>query len=194
MIKKLFVASNNPDKLKEIKDIFLKNDLNIEILCPNDFNDDSDVDEDGFSFKENALLKANFYFNKYHYPTIADDSGIEIDYLNNLPSIHSKRFLNTEDYILKNNIILDIMKDIKNRKATFYNCIAYIDENIEKTFVGTNVGEISHIQKGNEGFGYDPIFLIPDLNKTEAELGSTYKNIYSHRAKALKLFIDYVKE
>jgi len=195
MINKLLVASSNAHKIEEIKDILNRNNLNIEILSYKDFDDSSEPIEDGLNFEENALIKANFYYEKYHLPTLADDSGITIDYFNNLPGIHSSRFLHSNDYVSKNNRILELMKNVKNRKASFIAVVAYIDEEgNQHIFKGINNGLISTEQKGDKGFGYDPIFLIEEFNKTEAELGEEYKNEFSHRAKAMKQWIGYVKK
>lgn len=193
-MKSLFIGTSNLHKIEEIKEIFRKNNIEIDIKCPKDFNDDSDPVEDGFIFEENAIIKARFYYDKYHIPCLAEDSGITIEYLNNFPGIHSKRFLNKYNDSQKNDYILKIMEGIKNRKATFHDVVCYIDENGRiNTFEGLNEGEIALEQKGNEGFGYDPIFMIPKLGKTEAELGDDYKNENSHRAIAFKKFIEYLK-
>lgn len=192
---KLFIASNNKNKIREIKDILIKNNIFLDLLTPNDFEDKSEPIEDGNSFEENAIIKARYYFDKYKIPCIGEDSGICIEYFNNLPGIHSKRFLQNYDNYNKNEKILSIMNNVKNRKASFNTYICYIDENGEQhIFNGIHVGEISKQQKGNEGFGYDPIFLIPEFNKTEAELGNEYKNMNSHRAKALSKFVKYLNE
>lgn len=193
-MKSLFIGTSNLHKIEEIKIIFKKNDIDIDIKSPRDFNDDSDPIEDGFSFEENAIIKAKYYYDKYHIPCLAEDSGITISYLNDLPGIHSKRILNQLNDSKKNEYILQIMKNVKNRRAIFHDVVCYIDQNGNlHTFEGLNEGEISLQQKGNEGFGYDPIFLIPELHKTEAELGDDYKNEHSHRAIAFKKFIEYIK-
>ena len=193
-MNKIFIASNNAHKIGEIRNILRDNGIDAELLCPKDFNDRSEPVENGKSFKENAFIKAEYYFNKYHYPTLADDSGICIDYLNGLPGIHSSRFYGEYDYHEKNQKVLRMMKNVKNRKACFYDVICYIeDKNKISYFEGINPGEIALEEKGNEGFGYDPIFLIPEYNKTEAELGDAFKNENSHRAKALKKWAEYVR-
>lgn len=193
-MKSLFIGTSNLHKIEEIKIIFKKNSIDIDIKSPRDFNDDSDPIEDGFSFEENAIIKAKYYYDKYHIPCLAEDSGITISYLNDLPGIHSKRILNQLNDSQKNEYILQIMKNVKNRRAIFHDVVCYIDQNGNlHTFEGLNEGEISLQQKGNEGFGYDPIFLIPELHKTEAELGEDYKNEHSHRAIAFKKFIEYIK-
>ena len=193
-MEKLFIASNNAHKISEIKDILTRNGFNVDVFCPKDFNDHDEPIEDGLTFEENAYIKAKYYFDKYHMPTLADDSGVTIKYLNDLPGIHSARFLHCDDYKIKNEKILDLMKGIKNREAYFIDVICYIDESGKESYSrGENKGLIAYEQKGDKGFGYDPIFIIEEFNKTEAELGEEYKNKYSHRAKALKEWIKNVK-
>lgn len=195
MLKKIFVGSNNEHKILEIKDIFKLNNFNVEILSPRDFNVSDEPIEDGLSFNDNSLIKAQFYYDLFKLPTIGEDSGIEIEYFGNRPSIYSKRFLGHLNDYDKNEYILSLMKYVKNRNARFVTSLAYIDENGNHTFfIGENIGQIALKQAGNKGFGYDPIFLIPEYNKTEAELGEEYKNENSHRAKAFKEFITYVKK
>ena len=194
-MKDLFIATNNKHKLEEINAIFKINNFNINILTPRDFDDYSDPIEDGFTYEENAYIKASYYFNKYHLPTIADDSGLSIKYFNNLPNLHSKRFLYGKNNDETNEFIVEVMKYVKDREAIFESVICFIDENSNiNYFSGNNIGEIAYEIKGNEGFGYDPILYIPYMKKTEAELGNDFKNHYSHRAKAIKRFINFVKE
>ena len=193
-MKTLFIGSGNQHKIEEIKQIFRKNNIEIDIKSPKDFNDDSDPIENGNSFEENAIIKAKFYYDKYNIPSIGEDSGICIEHLNNMPGIYSKRFFNGMNDYDKNNCVLKIMEGVKNRKAVFHDVVCYIDEhgNVH-IFEGLNEGEISLAQAGNEGFGYDPIFYIPKYGKTEAELGNEYKNEFGHRAKAFNKFIEYLK-
>ena len=191
---KVFIASNNPNKLYEFKEIFKLNNFDIEVVSPADYNDIEEPVEDGSSFEENAYIKAKFYFDKYHLPTIADDSGLCIDFYNGGPGIHSARFLSGMSYTEKNIYIVNEMKDCNQRHAQFVDVICYIDEKGEALYYkGTNDGEIARQLKGTKGFGYDPIFFINEYNATEAELGDEYKNKYSHRAKAIKKWIEYVK-
>ena len=193
-MKTLFVGTSNSHKVKEIENIFRLNGIEVDIKTPKDFNDESDPLEDGLSFEENAIIKTKFYYDKYKIPCIGEDSGICIEYLNNEPGIHSKRFLGYLNDYDKNEYILNLMQGISNRKATFHDVVCYIDFNGNiHTFEGINHGEISLEQRGNEGFGYDPIFYIPSLNKTEAELGQEYKDRNSHRALAFRKLIEYIK-
>lgn len=195
MIDTLFIGTSNEHKKEEIKSIFEKNGLSINIKTPKDFNNNDEPVEDGFSFEENATIKSEYYHKKYNIACLAEDSGICIDYLNGYPGIHSKRFLGNLNDRDKNEKILEIMNGIENRKASFHCVICYIDDlGIKHIFEGINNGKISKVQIGEFGFGYDPIFLIPEYNKTEAELGEEYKNVYGHRAKAFDKFIEYIKD
>lgn len=194
-MKKLFIASNNAHKIEEIKDILLRNNIEIEILCPKDFNYLEEPVEDGKTFEENAYIKAKFYYEKHHLPTLADDSGICIDFLDGGPGIHSARFLPDMNYDEKCDYIVNLLGDSTNRGAQFVDCMCFIDKdgNVYE-YRGTNEGTIAYKKAGHEGFGYDPIFVIPEYNKTEAELGADYKDEHSHRAKALKKWIIDAKE
>lgn len=194
-MRKLFIASNNAHKISEISDILKDNGVEVELVCPKDMDHHEEPVEDGTSFKENAYIKAKYYHDLFKLPTIADDSGICIDYFGGKPGIHSARFLPEMDYPQKCRYIVDVMKDVKNRGARFVDCLCFIDKDEEVHFYeGVNEGEISEEPAGVKGFGYDPIFLIPEYGKTEAELGEEYKNVYSHRAKALKKWIIDAKE
>lgn len=192
---KLMVATNNAHKLEEMKDIFNSLDFDVDLISPNSFNDHTEPLEDGLSFKENAYIKAKYYYDKYHIPTIADDSGIYIKYFNNYPGIHSSRFLNSNTNEERNTKILELMKYVKDRTCVFNCWLCYINEKGEtKFFCGTLDGEISHEAKGDFGFGYDPIFYLKEYNKTNAELTNYGKNKISHRFKVLKDFVNEVNK
>ena len=194
-MKKIFIASNNQHKLDEIKDILKRNNMDIEVLCPNDFDCKQEPIENGNSFEENAYIKAKYYYDLFKLPTIADDSGLCIDFFNGGPGIYSARFmpeLNTEE---TNDYIINQMKDASNRNAQFVDCLCFIDKDGNVYYYkGINEGTIAYKKAGVKGFGYDPIFVIPKYNKTEAELGEEYKNEFSHRAKAIKEWVIDAKE
>ena len=194
-MKKLLIASNNPDKIKEIKEILEDNGVVLELVTPKDLGFTTEPDENGESFADNAYIKASYYHQLSGLPTIADDSGICIDYLGGKPGIHSARFLPEMTYPEKCSYIVEIMKDVTERGAQFVDFLCFIDENENVNYYeGKNAGAIAEEPAGDKGFGYDPIFLIPEFNKTEAELGEEYKNVYSHRAKALKKWIIDAKD
>ncbi len=191
----MLIASNNAHKLEEIRDILKKNGIDIEVLSPADLDCHEEPEEDGNSFEENAFIKARYYRDLFHLPTIADDSGICIDYFAGKPGIHSARFLPEMDYPAKCSFICEVMKDVKERGARFVDCLCFIDDQDKvRYYTGVNEGLIADHPAGVKGFGYDPIFLIPEHGLTEAELGEGYKNEYSHRAKALKKWIIDAKE
>lgn len=191
-MEKLLIASNNMKKIEEFQAIL--QDFPIKMYSLKDFDDKEDVEENGKTFHENALIKASHFANKYNILTISDDSGLEVEALNNMPGIHSKRYSNNGD--LANNLkILQEMTNLNNRKARFRTVLCLYNPNGEiHYFEGILTGEIAYTAKGEGGFGYDPIFLIKEYNKTLAELGSNYKNKISHRAKALFKFKEFMDE
>ncbi|MBR5755130.1 MAG: RdgB/HAM1 family non-canonical purine NTP pyrophosphatase [Erysipelotrichaceae bacterium] len=194
-MKKLFIASNNAHKIDEIETILRQNGVDMEVTCPKEMDCHEEPEENGQTFEENAYIKAKFYYDLFHLPTIADDSGICIDYFDGGPGIYSARFLAELDYDKKCDRIIEMMKDTDDRGAQFVDCMCFIEENGNVSYyTGTNEGYIAREKAGHEGFGYDPIFVIPEYNKTEAELGMVYKNEHSHRAKALKKWILDAKE
>lgn len=194
-MKEILVATNNNHKLEEMKDIFNSLSFDVKLISPKDFNDHTEPIEDGLTFKDNAYIKAKYYYDKYHLPTIADDSGIYIKYFNNYPGVHSSRFLKTDDNNERNLKILDLMKNVKDRECIFNCWLCYIDDkgNV-KYYSGTLEGEISKEAKGDFGFGYDPIFFLKEYNKTNAELTNYGKNKISHRFKVLKDFVNDINK
>ncbi len=192
-MEKLFVATSNAHKLEEIREILKLYGIERELVCPASFDDHDEPVEDGKSFKDNALIKARYWFNKYHLPTIADDSGLTIHFFNEFPGIYSARFMQNYSYFEKNSWILKGMKNESDREARFHCVIAYINENTEECFEGILQGEIADSIKGEHGFGYDPIFFLPELNKTTSELSPEEKNRLSHRSLALRKWAEYVK-
>ena len=190
------LATRNAGKILEIKDLL--GNIGIEFLTLDDFPGIPDVAEDGKSFFDNALIKARFVSEWTGYPSLADDSGLEIEALGGKPGIHSARYSgkNATD---QNNIlkVLDELKDISsdNRKA-FFTCVIvlYCPGGKYEFFEGILQGSIAYEQRGSYGFGYDPIFIIPEFNKTAAEILPELKNSVSHRAKALEKLRDKLKE
>lgn len=187
-MKKLLVASSNEHKFFEIKKM-LEN-IEVELLSLKDLECFDDVTEDGRTFAENALIKARYYYEKFKIPTIADDSGIIIDYFNNFPGIYSARFLKNLKNNERNEMIVNILKDVSNKNASFTASIAYVGK-IEKVFVGKMLGKISDKVEGELGFGYDPIFIPDGYDKTISQLGDDIKNKISHRSKAINEFINF---
>lgn len=190
-MNKLLIATNNLHKLNEFKSIFNDLSANVEIVSLKDFGDSSEPIEDGLSFEENSYIKCKYYYDKYHLPTIADDSGICIKYFNDYPGIHSSRFLKADSYAQRNSYILSLMKNVKDRSCVFNCCLCYIDDYGNVKYYKSSInGEISKEAKGDYGFGYDPIFYLKEYNKTNAELTDYGKNKISHRYRVVKDFVN----
>ncbi len=188
---KIIIATHNQNKVKEFKEIL--KDFKVELISLSEMNDHEEIIEDGQTFEENATIKVKHIAKKYQMPVISDDSGLEVEALNNRPGIYSARYSGKGD--LENNLkILSELKEIKNRKARFICVIAYSTPLGEiKTYKGIWEGKISQEIKGNNGFGYDPIFIPKHKTKTVAELSEKEKTKNSHRSKALKQFKEDFK-
>jgi XTP/dITP diphosphohydrolase len=188
-MKKIVLASNNAGKLREFNTLFAKYD--IEVVAQNNFNV-PDVIEDGLSFVENAIIKARHTAKCTGLPSIADDSGLEIDALNGSPGIYSARFAGENVTDLENtNLVLEKLKNIpdEQRTARFQCLLVYMEHANDVTPLicqGTWEGKILTQAQGENGFGYDPIFYVPTYKCSAAELGSKVKNSLSHRYQALQ--------
>ena len=193
-MEKLFVATSNAHKLEEIREILKLYGIERELVCPASFDDHDEPIEDGKSFKDNALIKARYWFNKYHLPTIADDSGLTIHFFNEFPGIYSARFMQNYSYFEKNSWILKGMKNESDREAKFHCVIAYINENTEECFEGILQGEIADSIKGEHGFGYDPIFMPEGHAQTFAEMSAHEKNTISHRRRATDALLQLLEK
>ena len=201
-MKKLVVASNNAGKIKEIKRIL--SDINIEVVSLKDIGLDIDVEEDGLTFEDNARKKCTEIYKELvkrgenNFIVMSDDSGLEVEYLNSEPGVFSARYAGEHGNDKKNNekLLLNLKGvDYKNRKARFVCQLAIINyKNEYKSIRGTVEGYILENQKGNEGFGYDPLFFYEPLNKSFAELTLEEKNKISHRGLALKKFREIIEE
>ncbi|MED7787467.1 RdgB/HAM1 family non-canonical purine NTP pyrophosphatase [Francisella sp. 19X1-34] len=194
-MKEIVLASSNKGKIKEFKKIFAE--INIKIIPQTEFNV-PDAEETGLSFIENAILKARNCSEHTGLPAIADDSGLEVFSLNGEPGIYSARYSgehgNDKANIIK---LLDKLKDHSCKKARFVCALAYVKHPLDPTpitAVGFLNGEISDISRGAYGFGYDPIFILPELKKTLAEISPEHKNQVSHRSIALKKLIRTLTE
>lgn len=194
MQKIIILASNNKNKLREIKSKL--SSFNIDVLSQKEAGYDIDVEETGTTFKENAILKAEAIYKVSKKPVIADDSGLEVDFLNGEPGVYSARFCG-ENATDKDRInkILELMKDVDDnnkRTARFICSICYIDENGKKhIFEQSCEGIIAKAPQGENDFGYDPIFLVGD--KSFAQISEQEKNEISHRGKAIKELVNYLK-
>lgn len=188
-MKNIIFATKNKGKIKEIQSIL---NGSFHVMSMEEVGIDIDVVEDGNTFEENALKKAVEIMKVSNSIVLSDDSGIEIDYLDKAPGVHSARYLGQDTpYDIKNNKILEIMKDVPDEKRTarFVSVIAAaIPEpyNLELTTKGIIEGIICYEPKGENGFGYDPIFYVPEYEMTTAQMSMDLKNKISHRGKALE--------
>lgn len=191
---KIIFATGNSNKMKEIRMIL--QDLGMEILSMKEAGISVDIVENGATFEENALIKASAIAEIPEVKTmnaivLADDSGLEIDYLNKEPGIRSARYAGTDtSYLIKNNLLLSRMKGVpdEERTARFVCAIAAVFPNGEKEVVrGTMEGRVAYEITGANGFGYDPIFYLPEFGCTSAELSPEKKNELSHRGKGLRM-------
>lgn len=185
-MKDIIFATKNKGKIKEIKNI-LGDKFNVKSIEEVGIFDD--ILEDGNTFEENAIKKATEIMKKTGEIVLADDSGLEIDFLNKAPGVYSSRYMGENTpYEIKNKKILELLKDVKkdDRTARFVSVIAMAMPNEEPIITkGILEGTIAYEISGENGFGYDPIFYIPHLKKTSAELSLKEKNEISHRGKAL---------
>lgn len=184
-MKRLILATGNENKVKEMKELL--KDLNIEILSKKDAGlENLDIVEDGKTLKENSYKKAITLAKKVDGFVMADDSGLFVDYLNGAPGIHSARY--DEEGKGKEKILKSLLNvEESQRTARFKTVITLIDENKNPIYIeGVCEGKISKKELGNNGFGYDPIFIPEGYEETFGELSSEIKNEISHRAKALK--------
>ena len=191
---KIIFATGNQNKMKEIRMIL--QDLGMEILSMKEAGISADIEENGATFEENALIKASAIAEIPEVKTmnaivLADDSGLEIDYLNKEPGIRSARYAGTDtSYLIKNNLLLSRMKGVpdEERTARFVCAIAAVFPNGEKEVVrGTMEGRVAYEIAGANGFGYDPIFYLPEFGCTSAELSPEKKNELSHRGKGIRM-------
>lgn len=187
---KILIATNNNNKLNEFKNKL--KDFNIEFICLNDLSDYTEVNEDQESFHGNSYVKAKYFYDKYKIPVLSDDSGL-VCYYNNLPGVWSKRFASNDgDDYLNNQKLLELLTNVNDRKAYFITVLCFIINDEVHYFEGRLEGEIAYDLVGDNGFGYDPLFIVGD--KRLAELNIEEKNRISHRANAINCWIDFLKK
>ena len=187
-MKKIIFATGNEGKMREIREIL--SDLDVQVLSLKDAGIEADIIEDGDTFEANAIIKARQICQMTGELVLADDSGLVVDYLGGEPGVYSARYLGEHtDYHVKNHIIMDRLKDAKDeeRSARFVCVIAAaFPDGTVKTAEGVMEGRIAYEEKGENGFGYDPIFFLPEYGCTSAELSMEEKDKISHRGKALR--------
>ena len=189
---KIVFATNNQNKLQEIKNLVPNN---INIISLNDIECHDELPENQLTLEGNALEKANFIYSKYGCSCFADDTGLEIDALNGDPGVYSARYAGLECLAEDNmNKVLNKLNGIKNRKAKFRTVIALIIDGHEYLFNGECLGEITKNKIGLDGFGYDPIFLPIDSELTFAQMDKTEKGIISHRGISVRKLVDFLSE
>jgi XTP/dITP diphosphohydrolase len=192
MKKQIIFASNNKNKAEEIRSI-LGNDFNIITLKESGI--EVDIPEPFFTLEENAAHKAKTIHNLRGENCFSEDSGLEIEALKGRPGVHSAHYAGIEADSNKNmEKVLNEMLEIDNRKATFKTVLFLILNDQEYQFEGTCTGKINREKKGEQGFGYDPIFIPDGDTKTFAEMTMTEKNKYSHRKKAMTHMIEFLKQ
>lgn len=186
----LVFASNNANKISEIQ---LLLPSSIKILSLKDIGCFEDIEETAANIEGNAILKANYVTNKYGYFCFADDSGLEVDFLNGKPGVHSARFAgeqrNDDDNLNK---LLSDLKNQSNRKANFKTVICLNLNGQQTLFTGNIDGEITSERRGTEGFGYDPIFQPHGYEITFAEMNKLDKTTISHRGIATRQLIEFI--
>ena len=189
----IVVATGNQGKIKEFKRIL----PSFEFTTMKEVGYNKDIEENGQTFEENALIKARTVCIATGKTAIADDSGLTVDALDGAPGIYSARYAGegATDTMLMDKLLAELSDVPKEQRTAAFVCvIAYVTpEGEERTFRGECRGEISFAPKGNNGFGYDPVFLYPSTGRTFGEMSAEEKNKISHRAKALTLFGEYMK-
>lgn len=196
MADKIIFATGNKNKMREIRDIL--SDLGMEILSMKEAGIDKEINEDGKTFEENALIKARAVAEDTNAVVLADDSGLEIDYLNKEPGIYSARYLGEDtSYEIKNQALLDRLSGVKkeDRTARFVCAIAAVLPDKREFVVRETIeGYIGEKPAGTNGFGYDPIFYVDEYGCSTAELSEEKKNEVSHRGKALRAMREVLKK
>jgi len=191
----IVLATQNRDKREELQEAL--SEFTVKILSLNDFPFIGEIEEVGKTLLENSMIKAKTVHNLTQLPVIADDTGLEVEALNGAPGIYSARYAG-EDVTYEDNVnkLLAEMENIplENRKAQFRTVISFVDKDRELWTEGRIKGIIGESAKGKNGFGYDPVFFVPELEKTFSELSIGEKNKISHRGLAMKKFRILLRE
>ncbi|NLT10605.1 MAG: RdgB/HAM1 family non-canonical purine NTP pyrophosphatase [Ruminococcus sp.] len=189
MIEKLVMATNNANKLREAREILAP--LGIEVISQREAGADVEADENGESFEENAVIKAQTVYDIVGLPVIADDSGLCVDALGGRPGVHSARYAPKGEECDK---LLEELKDVPEdeRSARFECWLVFMDYECLDVVTGSCEGRISTEKRGDNGFGYDPVFLYG--SRTLAEMSADEKNAISHRGAAMRALYDLLKE
>lgn len=191
MKTELVFATNNKHKTEEVSKLLLNE---YTILNLTDIGCTVDIPETGNTFEENATLKSSYVVENYQLDCFADDSGLEIEALNNEPGIYSARYSGVKDDQVNLNLVLQKMEGQQNRKARFKTVISLIQGQKNYLFEGVINGYILESPIGNQGFGYDPIFVPEGYEQSFAQMDMAQKNEISHRAIAMRKLIAFLKE
>ena len=186
-MKELLVATHNLHKKEEIQQILGDRFL---VKSLTDVGYDEEIEENGSSFFENALIKAQTCYLATEIPCIGDDSGLSVDVLDGRPGIYSARYASNHDFAKNIEKVLGEMQSESNRKAYFVTVLCYFDQNGPQYFEGRVYGNLLEEHKGHQGFGYDPIFVPEGDQRTFAEMPAAEKNAVSHRKRAIDQFLE----
>lgn len=191
--RKLIFVTNNPHKLEEIRKIVGER---IEIYSLKEINCLEEIPETADTIRDNAIMKAQYVAEKYGVDCFADDTGLEVSALGGAPGVHTARYASEEghDTIGNMQLLLQNLEGETDRSAQFVTYIALIIKGEIRTFEGVCKGTILTQMQGNEGFGYDPIFQPEGFEETFAQMSSEQKNAVSHRGKATRKLIEYLKD
>ena len=189
---KIIFATGNENKVKEIRALLPEN---IEIVSLKEIGYTKEIEETGKTLEENSLLKAQTIYDIYKLPVLAEDTGLEVEALNGEPGVYSARYAG-EDCSSENNmqLLLKKLEKHENKKAQFRTVATFIEENTSCIYEGVVRGEITSTKKGGNGFGYDAIFVPAGFNKTFAEINIEEKSILSHRAIAMRKFLQHLNK
>ncbi len=190
-MKKLILATNNKNKLKEIRSMM--SDSDIEIVSLADVGLDIEIEETGETFEENSFIKAKAVFDRCHIPTIADDSGLMVFSLGGAPGVYSARYSGENATDAKNDALLLKNLEGKSREAKYVSVITFYDGVTKYHTTGETYGHILEEKRGTNGFGYDGLFFSEELRKSFGEASEEEKNKVSHRAKAMAKMADWLK-
>ncbi|TPR24371.1 XTP/dITP diphosphatase [Apilactobacillus micheneri] len=191
MLNTIVIATNNENKAIEFRNMFASKNINFKTL--KDFPEIGAIKEDGNSFEENATIKAQAVHRMTNLPVLADDSGLQVHVINDEPGIYSARYAGDHDDSANNKKLLNKLSGKKNRSANFKTCLVLIKHDGKKLVVNGELnGTILEESRGDNGFGYDPLFYVPSMEKTLAQMNRTEKNKISHRGNAMKkLFNEF---
>lgn len=189
---KIVMATGNPGKIREIARLL--DGLGVEIVAQSEFGV-TDADETGTTFAENSLIKAQHAADATGLPAVADDSGLSVDALDGAPGVYSARYAGDGGDEANNDKLLTALEGVEDRGAAFH-CVATYVAPGEQPLVAAGEwrGEILHARRGDGGFGYDPLFFVPDCDCSSAELPAAEKNRRSHRGQALRRLVELLKQ